>query len=591
MKKTKWMSFLTVLLVVCMLCTSCFGGDEDVKGTTDDDETTVTTPEETTPGVTTTKKPTTTTAPPVTQAPTNDPEPEDMPHNEELLLGGVNITSYKIIYGRSQMEKTYNSRTGNTAWEDLMESGFEGYENLLLGDNNKADFDFETAMRLQKLILDNFGYEIPVYKDSDPLVKNETRYEILVGFTARAASTRTAANLKIDQYFCGFNSDVETEYATQYIICGGSYGATWHAIDEFERVLADPDAYIPEETPEPIDLSNVPHEDDTDYLADNNDSGFSPTAINITKEMNFTKAYDFKAVATIGDSITRGSQGVPDGNNYGDPSGFAQTIMGSATATYLEQFLSWPAVLQRELWKDYLICNYGQGNSTLRDPDQTVYPDKGPYYYNDTAKFTSLLAESDREDFEFDMVLIMLGTNDAGRDSGAASWKWTLKEEFYQEAKLLLTKISAGSPDATFVFMNAPHRCDGKTDTTAGGTERNDAAIRVIQLATAERLLAEGYDVKFYDMERYTVENLTGEGLTCAEKSEDFADKTEAEILEAEKEAHGDYYNIHTDTGTPDTTHPNWRGYGKIAEGMEAMLLHLFEGAEAPEYMVALRGQ
>ena len=545
MRNSKLVSLVLVLLVVCMLCTSCFGREEEPDETTVGGTTTApietTTPTPTTPG--------TTPAPIIPGGPdaSDEPAPEDMPHDDPILLGGVNLSSYKIVYGRSQMEKKYNSNSNKTAWEDLMNSGIENYENMLQGENKEAEFDYETAIRLRDLIKARFNIELEVVKDAD--APNASRYEILVGYTDRPATATITATLKIDQFYLGLNSGVENVYATQYLIVGGSYGATWHALDEIEK------------------LAPMPATEDAQ--------------INITAENNTVGAYRFKTVATIGDSITRGSQAFPDGNSYGAANGFAQKIAGSATGTYLEKFLSWPSVLQRELWKDYLICNYGQGYATMIDDTKDIYPDSGPYYYNDLQKFANLLAESDRDDFDFDLVLIMLGTNDAGRAGGAAKWKDGNKDEFMQEAENLLRKISKGSPDATFVFMNAPHRCDGNAN-----SEANDAAIRELQKLTAKRMIQKGYSVLMYDMERYTVENLTADGMTCAEKKDDAAGKTTAALLEEEKVIHGDYYNIKTDTGSPDTTHPNYRGYGKIAEGMKDLLLHFFEGAEAPEYMI-----
>ena len=63
---------------------------------------------------------------------------------------------------------------------------------------------------------------------------------------------------------------------------------------------------------------------------------------------------------------------------------------------------------------------------------------------------------------------------------------------------------------------------------------------------------------------------------------------TEYPLHPRELKAHEDYYNIKTDTGTPDTTHPNYRGYGKIAEGMEDLLNYLFHEGDKPVYMIDL---
>ena len=150
-----------------------------------------------------------------------------------------------------------------------------------------------------------------------------------------------------------------------------------------------------------------------------------------------------------------------------------------------------------------------------------------------------------------------------------------MKQDFKDEAKKLIDSIMVKCPDATFVLMNAPHRCDGHSESL------NDTAMRVLQKDTAQWLLDQGYNVLHYDMEAYTIENLRtpvaeGEEIKCGS----------IELLELR--IHQDYYNIKTDTGTADTTHPNYRGYGKIAEGMEDLARYLLEGAAAPKYMITL---
>lgn len=669
MRKSKLIGFLLVLLAVCCVCSSC-----SISNAVDGVITTVTTDGKGDPGTSgnsTGQKPGGTTVPGVTtpgQTDKAEPDPEDMPHDEKLLLGGVNISAYKIVYGCSQMDRTYNSLTGNTAWQDLMETE---WGEMLHGENKRAEFDYESALRLQKLIKDHFGIELEVVRDID--APNESRYEILVGETNRAATANMKANanlyatdaaekaLKIDQYVCSFDTylveyipeveekpeetvttETETgtgtetttegegdvvpddgiledevepeiqykeEYTTQYVICGGSYGATWHAIDAIEAYFNNPVVNVPEDDESAeIDLSNVPKEDTTTEPELDGEEPEEEPAVDLANAGRIYDAYDFKAVACIGDSITRGSQGFPDQNGYGDKTGFAQTIAGKATATYLEKFLSWPVTVQRELWKDYLVCNYGQGYSTLMDHQKENSTDPGgPYYYNDIQKFTNLLSESNREDFDFDMVLIMLGTNDANRAMngdgkyGTDDWSPASKLEFITELENLLVKISKGSPNAKFVFMNAPHRCDGGVEKLDGdyvdiasekgsnlqNKKKADAAMRELQKLAAQKMLEKGYDMYCYDMGRFTQENLVTEGHHCL-TTEEAEDMTSQEIRAAELKAHEEYYNILTDTGKPDATHPNHNGYGKIAEAMVGLVQHLLSGAETPEYMIDL---
>lgn len=609
MRKSKLIGCLICLLAACCVFTSCDSAPAQQDVTTTAGEVTTTT---SSGGRQPSASTTATTTPAATTAPEADPK--DMPHDELLLLGGVNISSYKIVYGHSPVEDKLGSISGGTVWEDLTENSFtydpetreKVHVEYLLGENRECEFDYESALRLQALIKELYGYELPVVKDTD--ANAESRYEILVGNTNRQATLNmigrqyleTPQNLYLDEFVCDFNvnrhvetvekkdeagevmkdeeGNVITEQVvtyvktTQYVICGGSYGATWHAIDQIENYLKNP----PVDTPQPV--------------SDSDSDSPAPLVVDIKNAGDLSGAYDFKAVACLGDSITRGSQSVPDANVFGTATGFAQSVAGSALSRYLELFLSYPANLQRMLWKDYLICNYGQGNCTMTDPKPDEFPDGGPYYYNDfgsnnNTKFALCLSYSNREDFEFDAVLIMLGTNDAGQHSGTHKWSSALKDEYMDEAKNLIKQIKEGSPNAKFVMMNAPHRCDGDL------ALEKDTAMRKLQTATSQWLKNQGYDVYCYNMGLYTIENLSAEGA-CCQMPEDADEMSETELAaylkEQELAAHQDYYNILTDSGTPDTTHPNFRGYNKIAEGMVSLLDYLLGDGEAPKYMINL---
>ena len=162
---------------------------------------------------------------------------------------------------------------------------------------------------------------------------------------------------------------------------------------------------------------------------------------------------------------------------------------------------------------------------------------------------------------------MMLGTNDASKMKAnmKADELETLTADFLADAKNLVDQILVGSPNAKIVMMNAPHRCDGDSENV------KDTAMREIQKNIATTLKASGYKIYHYDMEAYTIENL---GTGCGNTKE------------TEEKAHEDYYNILTDAGGPDRTHPNYRGYGKIAEGMIDLLAYVLEDAQAPKYMI-----
>ena len=504
--KRRFLSVLLCLLAICCVFTACNNGGDDV-----------TTVPETTPEVTTTSG--RVTNPIIIQTTTPEPKPEDMPNDAKLLIKGVNVTSYVIVYGDTPLNEKAGSLTGKTIGEDIGQ--------FMQGENVAMDYDYQCAVRLQTLIKEYYGYDIPIKKDSE--TKDASRYEILIGYTDRLGSIRNKMALKnyVDAYNLGPNT-FKAGLDTQYVICGGSYGATWHAIDDIEEY------FEANKTKANLDLSSLVVE----------------------------KAWcELKTVACLGDSITRGSQGLPDGD-YATSASLTKQFGSSATAIYLEQYLSYPATLQRELWKDYVVFNYGQGWATMRDysPGQK---DEGPYFYRDTTKFANCLEQSNNADFAFDVVLLMLGTNDAS--SMKTNWTEETLQDFRDQAKFIVDEILKGSPDAKFVMMNVPHRCDGHDES------EGDTMMRDIQKQLATDLKLDGYNIYHYDMEAFNIENM---GTGCGSTKND------------ELKAHEDYYNILTDTGSPDTTHPNYRGYGKIAEGMIDLLAYLLKGAEAPKYMI-----
>ncbi len=116
-------------------------------------------------------------------------------------------------------------------------------------------------------------------------------------------------------------------------------------------------------------------------------------------------------IACIGDSITQGT-GVDDKEND-----------------------SYPAQLQSILGDDYVVGNFGKGSSYVLKADSNFnlnYKDRPQLSYKNTEQY------SDSFDFEPDVVVIMLGTNDMrhmSSDAAKAEFKETLKElvESYKE--------------------------------------------------------------------------------------------------------------------------------------------------------------
>ncbi len=468
---------------------------------------------------------------------------------EGLSVNGVSISEYKIVYAQSPIYKTYGSKTGKTLIGDLgnvtMQTNAGGtidFGNVLLGAT--YDYDYQSAIYLQSIIYEKFGVMLEVVPDfdfggdasvtSDDVITPEGEYEILVGQTNR---TKTQSLKILSQTPAAFTLMIDDN---DIIICGGSYGATWHAVEALN-----------------VKLGEI--EEGADY--------------NLKMAGNMSGMADISIIACIGDSITRGSQGLPD-NDFGGDYG-SNMLYGTANSIYLEQFLSYPANLQRAVWKDAYVYNFGRGNSTAGN-----YGDAGNYYAN-SEQWQACCAASDNAEIAFDLVFMMHGTNDSGRANGAYNWDEAQKKAFRDEVQAMMDKILEGSPDAKFVFNNIPHRFD----TDSGTEEHNTMAMAGIQKEMAEIFAATGeYEVYHYNMNLFIRENLVKDGTSCDCEGYDAPaanfDST------AEMDAHGYFYNCETPTGKGDGTHPNFRGYNKMADGIYEVVAYVLFDGEKPVYMI-----
>lgn len=454
---------------------------------------------------------------------------------EGLHVNGVSISEYKIVYAQSPIYKKYGSNTGKTLIEDLSnvrllhDNGtYVEYGDVLLG--AKYDYDYQTAVRLQQIIKDKFGIELEIVEDA---ATAETKYEILVGLTNRSQTqNKNVTSISVDSFI--FRID-----GSKIVICGGTYGTTWHAVDELETLFAD----------------------------------LNKETYNLKMAGDLSGYYHLKKVACIGDSITRGSQSLPDGSTYGGVNLGAPGVFGStATSIYFEQFLSYPANLQRLMWKDAVIYNFGRGASTARN-----YGDSN--YYAGSPQWKNCLTASADDDIDFDLVFFMHGTNDAGRTSTAKDL-----EDFTAEHKMMMDAILEGSPDAQFVFNSVPHLFDG---TGANRNEYNENIVREYVKVMAQNFLNEGYKTHYYSMSDFQKNNLINEGKTPCTR-DDAAIPSGGMDSKGEKEIHSDYYNINTPCATNEGTHPNFRGYNKMADGVASVVNYLLFGGEKPQYMFDL---
>ncbi len=486
--------------------------------------------------------------------------------SEGLTINGVSISEYKIVYAQSSIYKNYSSRTGKTLFGDLgnakiaiseqvngspaLSGEYMEYGDTLMG--ARYDYDCQTAIRLRDLIYAEYGVMLEVVPDysigadatvtDDDVITPETNYEILIGATNRTKSQSvTIASLGADEFV--FNID-----DTKVVIAGGSFGATWHAIDKLEAIFTD--------------------------------AGFTAPNYNLKTAGDLSDSHKLQKIACIGDSITFGSQGLPNGlNATGGLDGAAMKFGTAAVDIYFRDYLSYPANLQRGIWKDAVVYNYGRGNSTLGN-----YGDAN--YYASTAEWATCKADVDSDDVAFDLVFFMHGTNDASKAGGAATWSSDQKDHFKEELVRMMDYIRNDSANVQFVFNNVPHLFDGTNTVTnaisSDRKEHNEAALRIIQKEVVADLDAAGYTVYYYDMNSYTKDHLVDGTCTHEGYCETGESLAAAFDSRGEQAAHGNYYNIHTTYITNEGTHPNFRGYNKMSEGvLEVVNDLLFNGAKS----------
>ena len=387
-----------------------------------------------------------TTATPTTETPTTEAPPPSEPafSLESLTLNGTDISQYTIVYARSPyygVEQTYGGKIPE-------------------GELNP---DQRTAERLSELIKNYFGVEIPIVEDRSTSTYLE--HEILIGKTNRPQTSTVAVRMQSERVFTLKMVD------KKLIACGGSFGATWHAIDALENRFAA--ALAAEESTEVA-------------VASGEDlSGNAPV----------------KVVACVGDSIT-----------FGD------------TSTEPAEF-SYPATMGRMLWKDYVVFNYGQSGRTLCE--NTSYP------YSASPQYAQCIANK----ISYDLVIIILGTNDAG----LASWGSAQEADFLNSADRLVGAIQQKNPNAKFVFATCPYKRD------AGAI----ANVRELQRRVVTDLRADGVDIDLFDFHRYS----------------------EVEM------------------GTamfPDGVHPDDAGYAKLAQGVIEVVRAVFEGGSSQYFTPTL---
>lgn len=157
------------------------------------------------------------------------------------------------------------------------------------------DFNEESAYRLQSIIAELTGVELEVVDAAD---REAGDWDILVGNVKQ-----TTVSLEEDDYQITVNGSCLE-------ILGGTYGTTWHALDDLEKLLRE-------------------------QAAGGN--------ISIGSDYYQSGTYHLLRIGMVGDSITQGN-----GSNTED-----------------RGYLSYPMQLGRILWKECLVYNFGNAGKTM----------------------------------------------------------------------------------------------------------------------------------------------------------------------------------------------------------------------------------
>ena len=336
------------------------------------------------------------------------------------------------------------------------------------------EYNGSAADRIANLLNDLFGVELPVKTDAAPVGE----YEILVGKTNRTESDDTLDALKDNEYAIRVSGK-------KLVACGGSSVANDAMVSALRAAIL---------------ATTVP---DVAWDASTNHSGTCA----------------IRRIACIGDSITMGSKS----STHNDDLSLNRDL------------LSYPANLQRLLYEDYAVYNYGLGGRTMRNDTENPY------------QSCSLYADCLASGYSYDLILVMLGTNDSRQvkdEGGNSKTAWTDEdvEKYVADCETLFASLKEKSPNAKFVLMNCP---ESYVD------YYGQHFMHAVQKTAAEQMKAKGYDVSLYNMYQFTVDNMT--------KKDDYA----------------------------DGLHPNDDGYVKMANAVAELVSAVMDG-DANEYLIPL---
>jgi len=316
-----------------------------------------------------------------------------------------------------------------------------------------ADHPYSSVRRLSSMIFTEYDFYKLIAKSISERIFSLTgvtlstardtktdvgEYEILVGPTNRDESSTFTDRMSVYKY--------QNQVKGNKLIIGGGYNSsplvnniktsycwasTYHAFDFIEE-----------------------------YITGQMRQGIADVALD--SEFKQTGTLELKTVACIGDSITEG---------------WASSDMNVC---------AYPAAMQRTIWQDYVVLNYGASGKTMRDDLADHYVDTG--FYKAAVQNAS----------NFDLVLIMLGTNDSDRDPNFSAAD---DEMFNSSAIRLADAIAAKKPGVEFVIMNCP--------AYFGSGTSGSAHVRLLQKALPDLFEENGYTCYYFDMYSFTRKELT----------------------------------------------------------------------------------
>ncbi len=296
-----------------------------------------------------------------------------------LKINGADVSEYTIIYAYNPARETYSR-----------------YSSLITQD---TEYDKQTAENLAALFKEHFGATVSVKRDGEKTVGGK---EIIIGSTDRGL---------VDNVMGTFTTVKDynvRETNGNIVICGASFGATWHAAEDLVADLLSQDA----------ETAKI-------------DSGYSLNA----------KA-NMLVVGCIGDSLTNGSK----------PSNYTSSTVPDSIR---RDIVAYPAVLQRIAWKDMVVYNYGQGGRTMIT--NFVWTDgSGNHGWTSSMYYDACMQNAPN----IDLALIMLGTNDSNKtraeDAGYNFGTQAYKKVFIDSCADIVNQLKAKNSKMRIALLNCP---------------------------------------------------------------------------------------------------------------------------------------